>query len=664
MAHDVFLSYSNKDKAAADAVCHALERNRIRVWMAPRDILAGVGWAQSIIGAINGARVMVLVFSGNANGSPQIEREVERAVNKGVPVIPVRIEDVAPSEALEYFISAPHWLDAFAPPFEQHVDRVADAVKRLLESEFVRKAVPRETEVAQQAEEERREREKAEAGRREALETAQRAEEESRRQAEAEEERRRNDAARLAVEEEAARKAEEERRDPGDEARQGETEPPEMKDSAATRIAEIEPLLASSQPPKKSSWIGIAAALAVIAAIGGGVLFTGRGDSPVSGQDAPQAVVIASAPATETQQTEFDDAMAAATVEALDAFVNKNPKSPLAKTAQREREKLARQKREETKRESEQTTAEVTKLSAVQEPADKGKSQERKEVPPAITSGPCGGTVLASLSSRAAVPLSPGEECALKPKNVFKECPECPEMVVVPAGSFTMGSPKTEPERNDDEGPQHKVTISKRLAVGRFTVTFAEWDACVADGGCNGYRLDDRAWGRGRMPVINVSWNDAQAYLSWLSKKTGKTYRLLSEAEWEYSARAGTTTPFWQGATISTDQANYNGRYFYPGGKKGEFRGKTVPVDMFAPNAFGLYNVHGNVLQWCADAKRTYTAAPMTDPLGPTENVAIRVQRGGGLAYAARGVRSAYRRVGNVGDRSGDFGFRCARLLD
>lgn len=104
----------------------------------PRDVLPGVGWAQSIIDAINGARVMVLVFSGNANGSPQIEREVERAVNKGLPVVPVRIEDVPPSEALEYFISAPHWLDAYTPPLEQHVDRLADAVKRLLELEFVR----------------------------------------------------------------------------------------------------------------------------------------------------------------------------------------------------------------------------------------------------------------------------------------------------------------------------------------------------------------------------------------------------------------------------------------------------------------------------------------------------------------------------------------------
>ena len=148
MAHDVFLSYSSKDKAAADAVCHALEAARIRVWMAPRDILPGAGWAQSIIAAINGARVMVLVFSGNANGSPQIEREVERAVAKGVAIVPVRIEDVAPSEALEYFISAPHWLDAFTEPLEEHFEKLTEAVKRLLTSDFVPAASPSINELA------------------------------------------------------------------------------------------------------------------------------------------------------------------------------------------------------------------------------------------------------------------------------------------------------------------------------------------------------------------------------------------------------------------------------------------------------------------------------------------------------------------------------------
>ena len=137
MAHDVFITYSSKDKAAADAACNVLERNGVRVWMAPRDILPGVGWAESLISAINNARVMVLVYSSNANQSPQIEREVERAINKGLPVVPFRVEDVAPSATLEYFISETHWLDAFTPPLEHHLERLADAVKRLLASKFV-----------------------------------------------------------------------------------------------------------------------------------------------------------------------------------------------------------------------------------------------------------------------------------------------------------------------------------------------------------------------------------------------------------------------------------------------------------------------------------------------------------------------------------------------
>ena len=142
VAHDVFISYSSKDKAAADAACNVLERNGVRVWIAPRDILPGVGWAESLIGGINNARVMVLVYSSNANHSPQIEREVERAINKGLPVVPFRVEDVAPSATLEYFISETHWLDAFTPPLEHHLERLADAVKRLLASKFVQPLAP------------------------------------------------------------------------------------------------------------------------------------------------------------------------------------------------------------------------------------------------------------------------------------------------------------------------------------------------------------------------------------------------------------------------------------------------------------------------------------------------------------------------------------------
>jgi hypothetical protein len=213
----------------------------------------------------------------------------------------------------------------------------------------------------------------------------------------------------------------------------------------------------------------------------------------------------------------------------------------------------------------------------------KRKAQVAVVVPPVTPNLPtsaCGGAVTVSLS-RAAAPLSAAEECALKPKDTFRECENCPEMVVVPTGTFTMGAPENEAGRGIDEGPQHRVTFTRKLAVGRFALTFDEWDACAADGGCNDYKPSDQGWGRRRLPVINVSWDDANAYAAWLSRKTGKTYRLLSEAEREYVTRAGTMTPFWWGASLSTRQANYDGTVAYGDGSNGEYRGRTLPVDSF-----------------------------------------------------------------------------------
>jgi len=132
VSHDVFISYSNKDKPTADAVCVALEANGVRCWVAPRDIMPGTDWGESIIDAINDCKIMVLVFSLNANESPQIKREVERAAHRGIPIIPLRIEEVNPSKSLEYFISTPHWLDALTPPMEKHLQHLARTVKVLL----------------------------------------------------------------------------------------------------------------------------------------------------------------------------------------------------------------------------------------------------------------------------------------------------------------------------------------------------------------------------------------------------------------------------------------------------------------------------------------------------------------------------------------------------
>ncbi len=189
--------------------------------------------------------------------------------------------------------------------------------------------------------------------------------------------------------------------------------------------------------------------------------------------------------------------------------------------------------------------------------------------------------------------------------EVFRDCDHCPEMVVVPAGRFTMGSPSSESGRDSDEGPQRRVTFGAKFAVGVYEVTFAEWDACVSDGGCGGYHPDDAGWGRGRRPVMRVSWDDAQAYASWLSRETGESYRLLSEAEWEYVARAGTTTRYWWGNNVGRNRANCDGC-----GSRWDDE-STAPVGSFGANGFGLHDVHGNVWEWVEDCWHdSYAGAP------------------------------------------------------
>jgi formylglycine-generating enzyme required for sulfatase activity len=266
---------------------------------------------------------------------------------------------------------------------------------------------------------------------------------------------------------------------------------------------------------------------------------------------------------------------------------------------------------------------------------------------------------------RATPPPRAEPAVGVYPGQAFKDCATCPEMVVVPAGSFMMGSPPGEKVRTDDEGPQHRVTIAQPFAVGKTEVTFAEWDACVDDGGCGTYRPEDEGWGRGRQPVINVSWNDAQAYVKWLSDKTEKDYRLLTEAEWEYAARAGTTTPFYFGRTISPDQANYNGEYTYDGGPKGVYREKTTPVGSFPANAFGLHDVHGNVLEWVEDCwHENYSGSPIDGAAWKSGgDCDRRVLRGGSWYDLPRFVRSANRLRYFPGVRDLDAGFRVARTF-
>jgi formylglycine-generating enzyme required for sulfatase activity len=228
-----------------------------------------------------------------------------------------------------------------------------------------------------------------------------------------------------------------------------------------------------------------------------------------------------------------------------------------------------------------------------------------------------------------------------------------------------MGSPPDEAERSSDEGPQRKVTIAKPFAAGRFEVTFAQWDTCVTAGGCK-HKPSDQGWGKGMRPVINVSWDDATEYVSWLGKKTGRTYRLLSEAEWEHAARAGTTTAFSTGRTITTDQANFDGNSTYDGSGRGVYRQKTIEVgSLNKPNAFGLHDMHGNVWEWVQDCYQdNYNGAPTDGSAKSSASCGFRVLRGGSLRSGPRLLRSANRITTQPVNRDDLFGFRVARTLN
>ena len=302
------------------------------------------------------------------------------------------------------------------------------------------------------------------------------------------------------------------------------------------------------------------------------------------------------------------------------------------------------------------------KLAAVVPPV----APTAQPVAPQPGASPCsnGATTVSFSSSREPCPLSVTEERSLKPKDVFKECEMgCPEMVVIPAGSFTIGSPEKEEGRRPHEGPQQLVTIGQAFAAGRFAVTFDEWDACAADGGCRRYRPDDSGWGRGRRPATKVSWDDAKAYAQWLSDKTGKDYRLLSEAEREYVTRAGTTTPFWWGSKITPRQANYSGGNYH--GKWGEHGLKTFPVNSFDENPFGLYQVHGNIDEWVEDCwNDSYRGAPTDGSARTTgDDCSLRVLRGGGWELGDLYLRSANRRGAATFYRYNSIGFRVARTM-
>jgi formylglycine-generating enzyme required for sulfatase activity len=251
---------------------------------------------------------------------------------------------------------------------------------------------------------------------------------------------------------------------------------------------------------------------------------------------------------------------------------------------------------------------------------------------------------------RPAPPPDAPKPVSNKPGETFRDCDACVEMVVVPAGSFSMGS------SSQFENPIHTVRIEKPFAIAKHEVTFEEWDRCVDEGGCK-HRPDDRAWGREKRPVINVTWTDAKEFAAWMSQKTGHTYRLPSEAEWEYAARGGVNTPYWWGRDIGTKQANCRDC-------KVDNTQQTLPVGSFKANPFGLHDTAGNAAEWVEDCwNDDYRGAPNNGKAWETGQCRLRVLRGGAFDSQARYLRSQSRFRYDSDVRFSANGFRIVREL-
>jgi len=273
---------------------------------------------------------------------------------------------------------------------------------------------------------------------------------------------------------------------------------------------------------------------------------------------------------------------------------------------------------------------------------------------------------------------------APKPGQTFQECRNCPQMMVLPAGKVTIGSPADEPLRRENE-PQKEIAFARPFAIATTSVTWDQWEACVRDRWCDGIAIDTalrtgengqpnpdyKDYGRGTRPVVGVSWYDAQAFVGWLNAKTGEddAYRLPSEAEWEYASRAGTTAAFPWGPTLDYDYGNFG---VESGGLAGKAQGRdawvneTAPVASFPPNAFGLYDMHGNVFEWtedCYEADRAHT--PADGSPNKEGNCANRVFRNGTFTSNAYMQRSARRGAPYPATLRGRnyLGFRVAKTL-
>ncbi|WP_197521076.1 formylglycine-generating enzyme family protein [Bradyrhizobium icense] len=275
----------------------------------------------------------------------------------------------------------------------------------------------------------------------------------------------------------------------------------------------------------------------------------------------------------------------------------------------------------------------------------------------------CGGvdgavaeTVLPISAAPTVLTIEQEKNLASAAGSEFRECAvACPLMVIIPAGKSAMGSPEGDVGRTKGEHPRHEATIAKPFAVSKYEVTFDQWDACVAAAACP-HVMD--AWGRGNMPVINVSWGDAKLFVAWLSRLTGKEYRLLTEAEWEYAARAGVKTPYSWGDEPGIGNANCSGC-------GGAWTLQTAPVGSFRPNAFGLHDMEGNVWEWVEDIWHDSHEGTPANGAAKLQggDPTYRVIRGGSWHNETELVRTAIRFKRHSKVQFDTLGFRVGRTM-
>ena len=668
---DVFISYASQDRATAEKLANVLAGEGWSVWW-DRTIPPGKTFARMIEDALTAAKCVVVLWSQISRESDWVQNEA-RFGHKRQVLIPALIEDVEPPFEFGHIHAASliDWQgdtshlgyrqlvaaisDIAGPPpklvEEQKRKAAEEEARKQAEAEAKRKAEEEETarQKAALEEEAKRKAEGEEALRRKAeAEAKRRAEEEERRKAEEQEARRQaeKEAASKEAETEAKRKEEEEtarKKAQTDAKRQAEESVQTAK--ASTQEA-ARGITVEAKPGSAGKKWALVAAVLVLVAGGIGVALYQRSVE----QDRVLAEQVAERKAEEEARRKAEEQEAARKRAEEEEARRKAAEEAARREAEPVVEALAKEMVALTNTNvREGPGVEFDKVSTFSRGSSvqvTGHTDDWYRV--ALADGAEAYVFKELLGERAAPDT-------LQPGKTFRDCDACPEMIVVPAGSFLMGSPSSDMDASDNEKPQHRVTIAKPFAVGVYEVTFAEWDACVDAGGCNGHRPEDRGWGRDRRPVINVSWKDARAYTDWLVKETGEDYRLLTEAEWEYVARAGTTTRYWFGDSITEKDANF-----------GQIVGKTTEVGKYPANAWGVSDMHGNVWEWVADcyekdAYKTHAAYPAM--VGSWQASCVRVLRGGSWVDDPWNLRSAIRDRDVPDNRFYYDGFRVARTI-